>query len=151
MALSKALWVWALIHKMDTTSIHYSNCSGAGERTHIGPFPTIWRNKALSPLLFALALEPLAVAICNSPEIVGIQRSTDEDKIALYADDTLLFLGDTSSSLSAVMSLISMAHSQDLLLIGKNQYYYPLTLYLRSFHLRRIKLHSLRHSNIWES
>lgn len=60
----------------------------------------------LSPLLFALALEPLACAVRQHPGIRGFDRCLGTDKIALYADDTLLFLGDTCSSLENVMSLI---------------------------------------------
>lgn len=59
----------------------------------------------LPPLLFALALELLAAAVRESPDIIGFQRPTGEDKIALYADDSFLFWGDTSS-LDAAMSLI---------------------------------------------
>lgn len=42
---------------------------------------------------------------------LGFHRATSEDKIAFYADDTLVFLGDTGSSLSAVMSLIDLYRS----------------------------------------
>lgn len=60
----------------------------------------------LSPLLFALALEPLAARIRSEANIVGFQRSTWIDVVSLYADNTLLYLGDTQGSLRAVMSLI---------------------------------------------
>lgn len=60
----------------------------------------------LSPLLFALAIEPLAIAVRASKRIQGFKRTTGEEKIALYADHILLFLGDTQSSLSAAMEVI---------------------------------------------
>lgn len=60
----------------------------------------------LFPLLFALAIEPLAAAIRGSPEIIGFKWGELEDKLALYADDSLLFLGDTSTSLVKLMELI---------------------------------------------
>ena len=60
----------------------------------------------LSPLLFALAIEPLAAAIRGNPEIQGFRRGELEDKLALYADDALLFLGDTSASLIHLMELV---------------------------------------------
>lgn len=60
----------------------------------------------LSPLQFALALEPLAAQIRTSPEIVGFQRGQRTDVISLYADNTLLNLGDTQGLLQAVMALI---------------------------------------------
>lgn len=62
--------------------------------------------RPLLPLLFDLALEPLAAAICQSPNIIGFCSSLGEKKIILYADDAVLFQGDTSYSLVAVMSLI---------------------------------------------
>lgn len=58
----------------------------------------------LSPLLFAL--EPLAISIRASSEIIGFQRRTGEDKIALYADNILLFWGDTSKSLLKAMRMV---------------------------------------------
>lgn len=61
----------------------------------------------LSPLLFALALELLAETVRASPLIEGFVRGSATDKISLYADDTLLYMGDTSTSLSNVMSIIT--------------------------------------------
>lgn len=54
-----------------------------------------------------MALERLAAAIRQSPNIIGFRRSLGEDNIALYADDALLFLVNTSYSLVAMMSPIS--------------------------------------------
>lgn len=53
----------------------------------------------LSLLLFALAIESLALAIRQSFGIRGFGQAGREDKIALYADDAFIFLGDTSNSL----------------------------------------------------
>lgn len=60
----------------------------------------------MSPLLFALALEPLAIALRKSQEIRGFKNRGIEEKIAMYADDILLFLEDTQTSLLAAMKLI---------------------------------------------
>lgn len=60
----------------------------------------------LSPLLFELALEPLAARIRASPGIVGFRRGQRSDVVSLYAEDTLLYLSDTMGSLQAVMTLI---------------------------------------------
>lgn len=62
----------------------------------------------MSPLLFALAVEPLAAAIRQNNMIKGFSRGSLEDKIALYADDMLLFLEDTSSSLTAAFEAIKL-------------------------------------------
>lgn len=60
-----------------------------------------------SPLLFALALYPLATTIRQYSQIVGFCRQLGKEKIALYTDDNLLFLGVTTHSLVAGMSLIT--------------------------------------------
>ena len=48
----------------------------------------------LSPLLFALAIEPLSISLKSSTLFSGINRGGIEHKVALYADDLLLFLQD---------------------------------------------------------
>lgn len=53
-----------------------------------------------------MAVEPLAEAILECPDIVGFRRCRGEEKIALFADDALVFLGDTYTSVSSVISLI---------------------------------------------
>lgn len=60
----------------------------------------------LSSLLFALAMEPLAITIRSSARIQGFQRASGVEKIALYANDVLLFLGDTRGSLAEAMDII---------------------------------------------
>lgn len=57
------------------------------------------------PLLFALAVEPLAEAIRQFRNIVSFKKGLFEDKLALYVDDALLFLGDSNESHSSLMSL----------------------------------------------
>lgn len=47
----------------------------------------------LSPLLFALAMEPLAEVVRASAELRGFQRKWGKERIALYADDVLFFPG----------------------------------------------------------
>lgn len=55
----------------------------------------------LSPSLFALALEPLAILVRESPAIPGLLVGRLEEKISLYADDALLYLNDAGPSLMA--------------------------------------------------
>lgn len=52
-------------------------------------------------------MEPLAISIRASSEIIGFQR-TGEEKIAMYAGDILLFLGDTSKSLLKAMRIVEL-------------------------------------------
>lgn len=60
----------------------------------------------LSPLLIALALEPLTAIVRTFPDIEVFRQWKRVDKISLYADDTWICLGDAVDSLEAVMHLI---------------------------------------------
>ena len=46
----------------------------------------------LSPLLFALAIEPLALAVRQTAEVAGICCGSLSEKISLYAADALIYL-----------------------------------------------------------
>ncbi|KAJ1165701.1 hypothetical protein NDU88_006118, partial [Pleurodeles waltl] len=49
----------------------------------------------LSPLLFALIIEPLAILLRNDPLIEGWPwPNCPEDRVALYADDVLLYISN---------------------------------------------------------
>uniref|UniRef100_A0A8C5LPX2 Reverse transcriptase domain-containing protein n=1 Tax=Leptobrachium leishanense TaxID=445787 RepID=A0A8C5LPX2_9ANUR len=58
----------------------------------------------LSPLLFALALEPLLILIRSNPRIPGLRGSSRQHKISVYADDLMFFLSDPELSMPAVVS-----------------------------------------------
>lgn len=61
---------------------------------------------SLSPLLFALAMEPLAIMTRSMLDIQGFGRQAEEEKIALFADDVLFFLGDVETSLNTVIQMV---------------------------------------------
>ncbi len=60
----------------------------------------------LSPLLFAVAIEPLAILLRSTSDIQGISRGDREHKLSLYADDLLLFIADPHNSLPHVMTAL---------------------------------------------
>uniref|UniRef100_A0A8C5MF05 Reverse transcriptase domain-containing protein n=1 Tax=Leptobrachium leishanense TaxID=445787 RepID=A0A8C5MF05_9ANUR len=60
----------------------------------------------LSPLIFILALEPLALQIKISPAIKGMPTPNGEHKLALFADDILLFLTTPEISLPSLFHLL---------------------------------------------
>lgn len=60
----------------------------------------------LSPLLFNLALEPLARYILQSKDINGIKIRNEEIKIALFADDVLMFISNPDSALTVIQDTL---------------------------------------------
>ena len=88
-------WVQTLYHKPQakvstngqaSTTFHLSRSSRQG--------------CPLSPALFVLAIEPLAEAIRQDPDIKGFQAGQTVHKINLMADDIILYLKDPCNSLS---------------------------------------------------
>ena len=61
----------------------------------------------LSPLLFALAMEPLAATIRQDISIGGIFLNNHQHKISLYADDVLIFLNSPAHSIPKLTELIN--------------------------------------------
>lgn len=60
----------------------------------------------LSPLLFALAIEPLAAKLRTNDILQGFLVGDLEERVSLYADDMLLYLRDSDESLTTAVSLI---------------------------------------------
>ena len=60
----------------------------------------------LSPLLFNIVLEPLAIAIRANAAIKGVEGGGREHKLLLYADDILMLIKDPSNSIPHLMNAI---------------------------------------------
>ena len=60
----------------------------------------------LSPLLFALAIEPLSISLKTSLTFNGITRSHTELKLSLYADDLLLYVTDPVGACPSIVSFL---------------------------------------------
>ena len=59
----------------------------------------------LSPVLFAIFIEPLAQWIRQNSKITGINMAAGEQKLALFADDVLVSLSSPTESLPVLMSI----------------------------------------------
>ncbi len=90
----------------------------------------------LSPLLFAIAIEPLAVAL-RFGQMMGITRGGSVHKLSLYADDLLLFISDPDRSIPQVLALLKEFgqvsgyklnfHKSELMPINSAAIAYPLS------------------------
>uniref|UniRef100_A0A803K0Y7 Reverse transcriptase domain-containing protein n=1 Tax=Xenopus tropicalis TaxID=8364 RepID=A0A803K0Y7_XENTR len=65
----------------------------------------------MSPLIFALSLEPLAHAIRQNSNIKGFQVGPTEYKISLFADDILLTLSSPQTSLPNLITTLEKFQS----------------------------------------
>ncbi len=59
----------------------------------------------LSPLLFAIAIEPLSIMLRTLPVFQGIIRKGIKHKLALYADDLLLYVTIPIASIPEIIHL----------------------------------------------
>lgn len=60
----------------------------------------------LCPLLYALAVEPLAISLRTHPGVRCLRMGNLVETVSLYADDMLLYLEDTCPSLQAALQTI---------------------------------------------
>ena len=61
----------------------------------------------LSPVLFNIVLEILALAIRAEKEIKGIQIGKEEVNLALFADDMILYIENPKDSTRKLLELIN--------------------------------------------
>ena len=62
---------------------------------------------SLSPLLFDIILEVLAITIREEKEINGIQIGIEEVKLTLFADDMILYLENSKDTTRNFLELIN--------------------------------------------
>lgn len=60
----------------------------------------------LSPLLFAIVIEPIVCYIRYSDSVMGFQMGQREERISWYADNILLYFGDMQALIPTVMEVI---------------------------------------------
>ena len=75
----------------------------------------------LSPLLFALAIEPLAQAIRCNHDISGYLKGNHEYKISLYADDALVYITNPHTSIPVLLKELDLFHKISGLKINLNK------------------------------
>ena len=61
----------------------------------------------VSPLLFNIVLEVLAIAIRQEKEIKGIQMRKEEAKMSLFADDMIVYTANPMDSNKKLLNLIN--------------------------------------------
>lgn len=61
----------------------------------------------LSPLLFVITIEPLAIAIRSNQNITGIKINEIDNKIGLCADHIVVFLSQLEESIRSLFNTIS--------------------------------------------
>ena len=61
----------------------------------------------LSPYIFNIVLEVLAIAIRQHKGIKGIQIGKDEVKLSLFADDMIVYISDPKNSTKELLQLIN--------------------------------------------
>ena len=74
-------------------------------------------NDPLSPYLFVIAVETLAIAVRKKVAIKGLTIGKEETKILQYADDTMAVLSDINSA-HAVFTLLDVFRSLSGLMVN---------------------------------
>ncbi len=93
-------WIAMIYHSPKTSIITY-NIASELFSLHRG----VRQGDCLYPLIFNIALEPLAIGIRSHPHIKGIPVSASESLVSLYADDLLVTFYNISALL--VESLVT--------------------------------------------
>ena len=87
---------------------HTANIILNGEKLKAFPLKSGTRQGCpLSPLLFNMVLEVLAVAIREEKEINGVQIGKEEVKLSLFADDMILYIENPKDATRKLLELIN--------------------------------------------
>ena len=104
------VWFQYSLYLLDQIIVYLPQASVCTNTQRSEPFPLFRGTRQgcpLSPLLFALAIEPLSIALKSDCRIKGIVRQGLEHRVSLYADDLLLYVSDPLTSIPHALSLLS--------------------------------------------
>ena len=108
-------WVRTLYHNIESYVIDN------GLATDFFPLERgVRQGDPLSPYLFVVAVETLALAIRQNPEIIGIKIGGEETKLLQYADDTTAVLSDIDSA-QALFNLLEVFKNLSGLVINSSK------------------------------
>lgn len=113
-------WI-KLLYANPVASVHTNGLQSAPFPLHRGTR----QGCPLSPLLFTIAIEPLAIWLRQESGFKGIIRAGKVHKLSLYADDLLLYMSEPSSSLPVVLSILDKfgAYSGYKLNLQKSEFF----------------------------
>lgn len=103
------LWFWWLLYFLDQTVV----CLSTAVLTNGVVSPTFLLQRGtrqgclLSPLLFAIAIEPLAIWLREDVNFKGINLQGREYKLSLYADNLLLLISDPETSVPIILNILN--------------------------------------------
>uniref|UniRef100_A0A5F8GBJ6 RNA-directed DNA polymerase n=1 Tax=Monodelphis domestica TaxID=13616 RepID=A0A5F8GBJ6_MONDO len=84
-----------------------ANITCNGDKLDAFPISGVKQGCPLSPLLFNIVLETLAVAIREEKEIEGIKIGTEETKLSLFVDDMMVYLKNPTESTKKLIEIIN--------------------------------------------
>lgn len=94
-------WI-KIFYSSPTASVHTNNIT-----SNYFPLQRGTRQDCcLSPFLFDLAIEPLAIALRSDERILGVTRREMTHKVSLYADDLLLYISNPENSIPHLIEVL---------------------------------------------
>ena len=122
--LFRSLWFWSGIYLVGKSTVpqYWKLCYQQWSR-NVDFFSLetgVGQGNPLSPYLFVVAAETLALAIRQKPEIIGIKIGGEETKLFQYADDTTAVLSDIDSA-QALFNLLEVFKNLSGLVINSSK------------------------------